>query len=891
MERDMADEFEFHLQQRAADLAARDGLSLAEARRRARLEFGSVEKYKEEARQGLGLRLIDEVRGDLRHACRTLGRSRGFTAAALVTLALGIGANTAVFSAVDALLLRKLPVKNPDELVMFDWLRTADSMVASHSGYGRPGPGSGVGIRTSFSELTVERFRQQSTTLSDVFAFSPTALNVVADQQADWVSGLIVSGNYFAALGVSAIAGRTLTMSDDRPQADPVAVVSYRYWQRRFAGDPGVVGKAIELNRSPAVIVGVTPEGFDGPQVSKSSDITLPIATAARVNRTAAVRPVSVWWLQMMGRLRPGATREQALAELRPMFADTVREAWAARPPDTPNPTRTGMPQLRVRPGARGPDGPRIDMQEILAVVFAAVAATFLIACVNLANLLLVRASVRRQEISVRLTLGASRWRIVRQLITETLLLAVAGGTGGAILAAWGKDFMKWLPLPDVPTVDARLDLRVLAFTAGLSALTTLAFGIVPALRTARTDVAPSLRTTGQNRPVARSLATKALLVVQVAASLVLIFAAGLLVRTLYNFSRVDVGFNPDRLLVFQIDPMLPGDNSRRAFDMYDRIMASIEALPGVEACTMSVMPLIARSQWDDLVLADGASIQKDAFIQVVRWNFLDAIGIPVFLGRDLTAADKQGRPRVAVINETMARDVFGERNPVGRRFHFVNGRDRDVPIEVIGVARDSRYASLDEPLPPTLYMPHEQVPPGGMHVEVRTASDPLAIAPAVRDAIRRIDPAIPIANMTTEREQIADTIAKPRAFAVLTAISGVTGLLLACVGLYGIVSYDTIRRTHEIGIRMALGARRFDVLRLVIRQIAVIVLVGAVVGVAASIFASRLIAGLLFGITPTDPLTIWTALVLLSAVALAAAYIPARRAAGLDPAQALRYE
>jgi hypothetical protein len=333
MERNMSDELQFHLARRAEDIGARRGLPPEEAMRIARLEFGSVEKYKEEARQSLGLRLLDELRADQRYAWRTFAKSKGFTAAAIATLALGIGANTAVFSVVDALLLRKLPVRNPDELVVFEWLRTPDSMVAGCSGYGRLGPSSGLGIRTSFSALTVERFREHSATLSDVFAFDGSALNVVADHQTDTASGLFVTANYFAGLGIPPLIGRTLSASDDRPQAEPVAVISHRYWQRRFAGDPNIVGKTIDVNRSSVVIAGVTPEGFDGPEIGQSSDITLPMAMAARLSPTGRARPVSVWWLRMMGRLNGAVTREQAHAELQTAFADTVRESWAARRP------------------------------------------------------------------------------------------------------------------------------------------------------------------------------------------------------------------------------------------------------------------------------------------------------------------------------------------------------------------------------------------------------------------------------------------------------------------------------------------------------------------------------------------------------------------------------
>jgi predicted permease len=892
VERNMSDELLFHLARRAEDLMARGGLSQKEAMRMARLEFGSIEKYKEEARQSLGLRLLDELRGDLRYAFRTFGRSKGFTAAAIATLALGIGANTAVFSVVDALLLRKLPVKNAEELVVFDWLRTPDSMVARHLGYGRLGPAPGLGIRTSFSALTVERFREHTATLSEVFAFSPAGtLNIVADRQADTASGLFVTGSYFSGLGVPALLGRTLSASDDRPQAEPVAVISHRYWRRRFANDLSLVGKTIDVNRSPVVIVGVMPEGFDGPRMNESSDITLPIAMAARLDPTGRARPVSVWWLQMMGRLKPGVTREQALAELQTTFADTVRESWAARPPDTPNPTRSELPQLRVRPGAQGPDGPRIDAQETLTVVFAVVAAILLIGCVNLATLQLVRTSARRRELAMRLTLGASRWRVIRQLLTETLLLAVFGGIGGAILAWWGKDFMLWLPARETPIVNASIDPRVLAFTAVLSATTAVLCGIGPALRATRTDLGPSLKAGAQKESIAPGVATKALLTAQVAITLALLVGAGLLVRTLYNFSKVDVGFNADNLLVFRIDPALQSGSWLRTFDLYDRIMAAIEAVPGVQSSTMSVMPLIARSEWEEVVQPDRHGRPKNAFVQIARWNFLETMGMSLVAGRDLAATDTQGRPRVAVINQTMARQVFGERTPLGRHFQFVNGADRNVAIQVIGVVRDSKYASLEQQVPPTLFMPHAQAPPSGMTVEVRTASDPLTIASAIREAIRQTDPTVPLAEMKTQRQQIAETIGKPRAFAALTTVSGMIGLLLACVGLYGVVSYETIRRTREIGIRIALGARRSDVLRLVMRQTVVVVTIGAAIGLALALAASQLIGSLLFGIAPTDPLAIGSMLAVLIGVALAASNLPARRASQLDPTHALRYE
>jgi predicted permease len=366
---------------------------------------------------------------------------------------------------------------------------------------------------------------------------------------------------------------------------------------------------------------------------------------------------------------------------------------------------------------------------------------------------------------------------------------------------------------------------------------------------------------------------------------------AGLLAQTLYNFSKVDVGFNPDNMLVFRMDAAVRGDSSFRTFDRYGRIMAAIEAVPGVQSCTMSVMPLIARSEWEEAVQADGHGLPKSAFIQIVRWNFLQTMGIPLKAGRDLAAADTEGRLRVAIVNEAMARQVFGEPTPVGRYFHFVNGRDRDVPIQVVGVARDSKYASLEQQVPPTLFMPHAQAPPTGMTVEVRTATDPTIVASAIREAVRQTEPGVPLSEMKTQRQQIAETIGKPRALAWLTAVSAAIGLLLACVGLYGVVSYETMRRTREIGIRMALGARRADVLRLVMRQTAVVVAIGAGIGIALALAASRLIGSLLFGIAPGDPLAMGSALAVLIGVAFFASYLPARRASRLDPTQALRYD
>jgi len=882
MERDLSDELHFHLERRAEDLAARTGMTQAEAMRTARIEFGSPDKYKEETRASRGLRFVDELQCDLRYAWRILRKNKGFAAAAIATLALGIGANTAVFSVFDAV-VRDLPVPHPEQLVAFDFQRTRDSMVASYGGYCRQG------MCTAFSAPTFARFREQTQTLSQVFAFVPSSLNVVADSDAEGVDSLFVSGDYFAGLGVGAMLGRPISSADDGPDAQPVAVISYRYWQRRLAGDPLVVGKTVSVNRIPVVIVGVTPKGFGGVLQTRPADLTLPLATAQRLGEPGPGFGPRLWWLQIMGRLAPGVTRERALAQLQSAFQDGVRESWAARRPETPNPGRTGMPRLRVGPGGRGPDGELLDAQLTLSIVFGVVGAVLLIGCVNLANLLLVRASARRHEVSIRLTLGASRSRVVRQMLTESVLLALAGGAAGTMLAVWGKNFTQWFSGIEMPITDARIDARVLAFAVVLSSVTAIVFGVGPALRATQTDPGPLLKLASPRAGIRRGLTSKLLLGVQVALSVTLLAGAGLLARTLYNYSQVDVGFDADNLLVFRVSP--DTRNAARTLDLYDRLVSAIERVPGVRSATHSMVPVVGSSYDDTTVLPEGGERQQDVFYQVVRWNFFETMAIPLVAGRNLSAADGPSAPRVGVINEKMAREVFGDPRPLARYFQTVEGGTRSGPIEVVGVVRDSAYQRLNDPLPPTLFVPHTQAPVRGIVVEVRTAGEPLAFAPAVRAAARRVDPELPLLNLKTERQQIAETIGEPRAFAALTAAAAVIGLLLACVGLYGIAAYDATRRTMEIGIRIALGAQRFDVVRLVVRETMIVVAAGAAIGLALAGAASRVVKSVLFGVQPGDPVTIAAALVAMVAIAALATYMPARRASRLDPTVALRYE
>jgi predicted permease len=889
VERQMADELSFHIEARAADLMSRDRVSHAEAVRRARIEFGSIEKYKEEGRASLGLRLIDELRGDIRFARRTLTKNLGFSAAAISILALGIGANTAVFSVVDALLYYQLPVKSPDELVAFDSLHTRDTMMASYSGSGRPGPG-GTARRTSFSTVTFERFRGHATTLSHVFAFASLgSVTVVAENNAEIASAQAVSGGYFDGLGVAAVRGRTLGPADDQHDAEPAIVVSHRYWQRRFLGDPEIIGKSVLVNRTSFTVVGVTAADFHGTEVTETVDVSLPLAIADRLSPTGKSRPISSWWLLLMGRLKPGVTASQVLAELQPIFNDTVVTSWAAKPAETRDPWRSEMPVLRVNSGAQGPNGPSPLARANVMLVFAVAGVVLLIACVNVASLLLVRAANRRQEMTVRRALGAGRARLIRQLLSESLMLAAAGAAAGLVLAWWAKDALPRM-LEDEVILDTAIDFRVVAFAGGLMALTALVFGVGHAVRATRGHAMPWVKTdagTGGQR----ALVARTLIGVQIAASLVLLVVAGLFGRTLHNYSQVDVGFETSNMLVFRLNPGPPAGAPAGTFDLYERVMAAIDAVPGVRSATLSAMPVVARNQWSGSVRADGASDVQEVHIQTIRWNFFETMGIPLLAGRGLQSSDGEGAPRVAVINLAMGQQVFNDRAPIGQHFQFVDGSNRGIPIQVVGVVQDSKYARLNEPAPPTFFMPYTQVPPQPMTVEVRTTGDALALTATVRAAVSRVDPGLPLMQVRTQEQQIAETIRGPRTFAALTAVSGAIGLLLACIGLYGVVAYDAKRRTNEIGVRMALGAQRSDVLRLVMGQALWIVTIGAAFGLVLAVFGSRLISNQLFGVQPSDFSTLASAAALLVAVACLAVFIPARRASHFDPTQALRCE
>jgi predicted permease len=862
---------------------------------------------------------------DLRYGARMLLKQKGVTAIAVLSLALGIGANTAFFSIVDAMLLKPLPVREPGRLVLFQSYAPREFSPGGYSGNSIIDPVTGQRRMTSFPYVSYRRMReqqqQQGGALSDVFAFDRFNMNLLADGQADVVNGQVVTGNYHIGLGVQPLLGRLLMDEDDKASANPVAVLSYRSWRKRFGGDAAVVGKQINLNNRAFTVIGVTPPGFEGAgNVGLTEDVTIPLAMEPLLNTDptrSRLYGAGRWWLRVMGRLKPSATRQQAQAQLETAFQQSVAEHRAAR--NTQSLAGGGYaispldpkvsPRLVLASGAQGEMNLREDYAPSLYLLLGVVGVVLLIACANVANLLLSRAAARQKEIGVRLALGASRWRLIRQLLTESVLLAAIGGALGLVFAMWIKDSLLAVSDWGPSALEPRLDWRVLSFTLGLSLLTGFVFGLAPAWRATGVDLTPALKESGRSSSAAsRSLLSRCLVVLQVASSLLLLIGAGLFVRTLLNLQRVDPGFDTKNLLMFMVAPGLTGYKDERLVQLYERISERLEALPGASKVTFSHTPLLADNDWERPVYLRGAlaaAPDADGRIRATgysyfldgRENFLETMEIPLLAGRSFTRQDDERAPKIAVVNQTFANQFFPNESPLGKHFTFDIKKPDE--IEIVGLVKDAHFANQRDDAPPTIYLPWRQAANIMLEAnfEVRTSGDPTALIASVRQALREVDETLPLRSIKTQEAQAYETLRMERLFAKLVTLFGLLAQQLASIGLFGVLAYAVSQRTHEIGIRMALGASQNDVMKMVIRQGMTLTVTGIALGLGGAYVLTEYleswmqVSKMLYGIKPNDPLTYGVMAALLAVVALIACYLPARRATKVDPIIALRCE
>jgi predicted permease len=875
---------------------------------------------------------------DFRFGWRMLAKSPGFAAAAILILALGIGANTAIFSLLDAVMLRSLPIHDPSRLVVLRWIAHQSPSFTEMSSFGDcEGGGEENPTGCSFTYPFFERIRSQKDVFSGATAFAgPAQLVLSGIGSARMAQGELVSGDYFSTLGVNAVAGRTLGPDDDTVSSAPAAVLSYGFWQSAFGGDPSAVGRTILLNTVPFTVVGVAEPGFTSFAPGKTQDLFLSLSILPRLNIPWGrdTRSADNSWLVVVARLKPGMAVKNAQAAASLIFRNEM--LYEKKPLSK----ASDEPAIVLAPAQSGLTGARHAFSEPLYVLMFAVAFILLIACANVAGLLLSRASARQKEMAVRLALGAGRARIVRQLLTESVLLSLAGGTLGILFAYWGVYAMTTLILADpgrpFPFV-VEPDLRVLVFTIAVSLITGILFGLAPAFRGTQVDLTPALKENASTLPASnirsgrRFLFGKALVVVQVALSMIVLLGAGLFVRTLQNLRSVNPGFDTRNILLFSIDPTLLKYQDSKIQNLYRNLQEQLASLPGVLSASYSSNALLSGGLWSSSVHIEGQpekSTQQVDMLATSR-DFLRTMRIPLIGGRTFTSEDfKQaaeaaeaqrvdedppipptpakgiGSPTAAgplipvMVNQAFVREYFADQNPLGKHLTKGNSEEtsgelaraspRSKGWEIIGIVGDTKYNNLRREVHPTFYAP---VVGGGAYFELRTAANPAALIPAVRKAVNRADGNLPLIEIQTQSDKIDELLVEERVVARLSSFFGLLALLLACIGLYGLLSYEVSRRTREIGIRMALGAERHDVTRLIIVRGIRLTLVGVAAGVAGGLAVTRVLSSLLYGVKPADLTTYLAVTMLLSAVALMASYLPARRATKVDPMVALRYE
>lgn len=831
---------------------------------------------------------------DLRYAIRTLARSPGFASVAILSLALGIGANTAIYAVIRTVLLDPLPVPAPAQLFAAGWnsrgARTPGILQINSTQY--RDERRGANYSSNFSYALYRAFRQSGGPAVFGFSYAANDVRVSYAGQPLLASSLLVSGNFLSTLGVPVLLGRPLIESDDRSGAAPVAMLTAAFWRRALGGDPSVVGRTIQLNGSPFTIVGVTAPGFYGMSKGgpffKPTDVLLPLAVEPIVYTRSVPHSLfdqdDRWWVQVMARVDPGAPVTRLEAELNVALHGTLAASSV-----TALRGASGY-ELRMLPAPRGIDSWSRALRQPLVILGTVVGVVLLIACVNVGNLFLVRAAARQRELSIRLALGSSRWLLVRGILVEGLVLAAAGGASGVLVGVLGaRALLATMIVGSARTaLDISIDGQLLAAAGTVSAIAALLFSVMPAWRTARGHIAPVLKQVAAGaRP--RLNAGRILMAAQVAISLPLLVGAALFLRTIHNLAEVDLGFNPSRLLIFHVDPSLNGYDANRVERLYGQVVQRLDAIPGVDSATVTDVVLLSRLQNNWTFLVPGSEPKNVKFARVGPAYF-ETFGIPTVAGRTIGVQDHSRAPRVAVVNETAAKTLFGSAPAMGRT--LVMQSDEPAAFEIVGVVKDSRYTSPRDPMPPTVYLPYAQTTLGRlgpMTVAVRSTLAPSALTGAVRSAMLDVDPDVTITDLKTQMAQLDETLSTERTFMRLLLAFGAFALLLASIGLHGVTAYAVVRRTSEIGVRVALGAREADVLRLILRQVIGITLAGVAIGVPAAIAAAQLVRASLFGVGPADPLSVAAAALVMVVVATSAGFFPARRAARLDPLVALR--
>jgi predicted permease len=830
---------------------------------------------------------------DLRYALRMLRKNPAVTTVSILTLALGIGANTAIFSLINAVMLKALPVKDPNQLVV-----VGDPSQPHRRSNGTPSV-------ELFSYPLYRELRDANNVFSGMLASGEVHRLKVETGNSGLVTsdalGVLVSGNYFSVMGVNTLLGRTLNPDDDgAPTGHPVAVISYGFWRDKLGQDPGIVGQTARLNNYPFTIVGVAPPGFFGDTVGDQQDLWIPVTMQSQIIPGRAwMENFGASWLHIIARLKPGTTISEARANVNVAFQRLVSSSILAKL-DSDDRDELRKAQIDVTAGGGGFSDLRSSFRQPLFLLMGIVGMVLLVACVNVANLLLARASARQKEIAVRLAIGAARGRIIRQLLTESVLLAFTGGAFGILVAQWGTRAL--LHMSGQADLDAHPDLRVLAFTGAVCLLTGVLFGLVPAFRTLKVEVTPVLKNNAQGNgsPGASPWGWGKILVsAQVMLSLLVLLTAGLLVRSMQNLKNLDLGYGRENLLMVGVDRRTAGyQTAAQLVGLSDQLVARFSALPGVRGAAASKSGLFSGSQSAESIKIEGLAPRQDTdMVAGFDWvgpDFFKVLGVPTLLGREIGPQDTPSSTGVAVINQSMARFYFGATNPIGRKILMDQDQRKNVPFEIIGVVPDLRDQSLRGKVERKCYVPIAQAPDdmgGGLNFMIKTAGNPAAVADSVRKEIKNFDANLPVERVRALESLVNNSMSNDVLLAKLSSFFGLLALMLACVGLYGVMSYTVARKTGEIGVRMALGAQRANILWMILREVIILVLIGVAVGVPGALAGSHLFAAMLFGLKNIDPLSMSLVVLLMVIVAMLAGFIPARRATKVDPMRALRYE